>query len=106
MPDPEGDARGRTPSPFKLNKGGPFFSFATKNILRRRQTRQLLVIIPATSSLVERANSALRLAKTNRRGTMKDGRLTALVLLHVHRAIPIDIEQLINKYACYFILKV
>ena len=60
---------------------------------------RLLVIIPATSSSVERANSALRLVKTDRRGSMSDGRLTALVLLHVHRAIPIDIEKLIDKYA-------
>ena len=60
---------------------------------------RILVIIPATSATVERANSALRYAKNVYRSSMKEPRLNALILMYVHRDIKLDFEQIIDMYA-------
>ena len=52
----------------------------------------LLVIIPVTSANVERANSGLKLIKTNLRNTMSQARLNALVLLFCHESVPLNID--------------
>lgn len=60
---------------------------------------RLLLLQPATSASVERANSALKRIKTNLRSTMGEDRLNALLLLHVHRDIDLDYDKIINMYA-------
>ena len=60
---------------------------------------RLLLIQSATSSTTERANSFLKLIKTSLRSTMKEDRINALILLHIHRGIELDYETLITMYA-------
>ena len=61
---------------------------------------QILATLPVTSCTSERSISVLRRLKTYLRGTMSEDRLNALALLHVHRNIPIDIEKIIDTFAC------
>ena len=58
-----------------------------------------LLLTPVTSSGVERAHSALKFIKTPHRSTMGQDRLVALMLLFVHRDIPLDYNKVIDKYA-------
>ena len=60
---------------------------------------QILGTLPVTSCSCERSISVLRRLKTYLRNTMKEERLNALALLHVHRDIAIDIEQTIDIFA-------
>ena len=60
------------------------------------QVLQLLLIIPVTSSGVERANSVLANIKTEARSTMRQDRLNARILLNIHKDIAIDIGMLID----------
>ena len=60
---------------------------------------RLMLLQPATSASVERANSALKRIKTDLRSTMKEDRLNALLLLHVHRDIKLDYDKIVKKYA-------
>ena len=60
---------------------------------------QILGTLPVTSCSCERSISVLRRLKTYLRNTMKEDRLNALALLHVHRDIPIDIEEIIDIFA-------
>jgi hypothetical protein len=46
---------------------------------------RLLLLVPVTAASAERAHSALKLVKTDRRSTMTEDRMTALLLLHVHK---------------------
>ena len=64
---------------------------ATNSLLYPNIARilHLLVVIPVTSANVERANSALKLIKTNLRSTMSQARLNALVLLFCHQSVPL-----------------
>ena len=52
------------------------------------------LVIPATSTSVERSNSSLKLIKKNKklRSTMTEVRLNALLLLFVHRDIELNID--------------
>ncbi|XP_078679498.1 52 kDa repressor of the inhibitor of the protein kinase-like [Branchiostoma floridae x Branchiostoma belcheri] len=59
----------------------------------------LLLMTPVTSAGVERANSALRFVKNAYRSTMGEDRLNALLLLFVHRDIPLDYDKIVNTYA-------
>ncbi|XP_066274145.1 52 kDa repressor of the inhibitor of the protein kinase-like [Branchiostoma lanceolatum] len=59
----------------------------------------LLMLTPVTSAGVERANSALRYVKNVYRSTMSEDRLNALLLLFVHRDIPLDYDTIVNMYA-------
>ncbi|XP_035660282.1 52 kDa repressor of the inhibitor of the protein kinase-like [Branchiostoma floridae] len=60
---------------------------------------QLLMLTPVTTAGVERANSALRYIKDVYRSTMGEDRLNALILLFVHRDIPLDYNRIIDIYA-------
>ena len=60
---------------------------------------QLVLVIPVTSAGVERANSTLKFIKTERRSTMTQSRLNALVLLHCHKSIPLDLDAVLNRFA-------
>lgn len=63
------------------------------NILR------IILLQPATSASVERANSALKRVKTELRSTMCQDRFNALILMHVHRDIKLDINKIIDIFA-------
>ena len=60
---------------------------------------QLVLVIPVTSAGVELANSTLKFIKTERRSTMTQSRLNALVLLHCHKSIPLDLDAVLNRFA-------
>ena len=60
---------------------------------------RIVLLQPATSATVERANSALKRVKTDLRSTMDQDRLNALLLLHVHRDIKLDVNKVIDTFA-------
>lgn len=60
---------------------------------------RLLLLVPVTAASAERAHSALKLVKTDRRSTMTEDRMTALLLLHVHKDIALDYGKVIDKFA-------
>ena len=74
---------------------------ATNSLLYPNIARilHLLVIIPATSANVERANSALKIIKTDLRSTMPQARLNALVLLFCHKSVSLNIDAVVNRFA-------
>ena len=55
--------------------------------------------MPVTSYECERSSSVLRRLKTYTRSSMVAERLNGLVLLHVHKAITVNIDKLIDLYA-------
>ena len=55
--------------------------------------------MPVTSYECERSSSVLRSLKTYTRSSMVAERLNGLVLLHVHKAITVNIDKLIDLYA-------
>lgn len=57
------------------------------------------MLTPVTSAGVERANSALKYIKNVHRSTMKEDRLNGLILLFIHRDIPLDYERIIDIFA-------
>ena len=59
----------------------------------------ILLLSSVTSSGVERANSTLRFIKNNMRSTMGEDRFNALILLYVHKDIPLPIDAVIDMYA-------
>jgi hypothetical protein len=59
----------------------------------------LLLLMPVTSASVERANSALKFLKSDRRNRMGEGRLNALLMLFMHRDISIDLDKLLGIFA-------
>ena len=59
----------------------------------------LLLIIPVTSANVERANSSLKFIKTDLRSRMTQSRLNALLLLFIHRSIPVNVEAVVERFA-------
>ncbi|XP_078585777.1 52 kDa repressor of the inhibitor of the protein kinase-like [Branchiostoma floridae x Branchiostoma japonicum] len=59
----------------------------------------ILMLTPVTSAGVERSNSALRYIKNVYRSTMSEDRLNALILLFIHKDIPLDYSTIINMYA-------
>ena len=60
---------------------------------------RLLLITPVTSASVERSNSSLRLVKNAFRSTVGEERLNALLLLFVHKDIPIAYNEIISEFA-------
>ena len=58
-----------------------------------------LLIVSVTSATVERAHSSLKHIKTVKRSTMGQDRLNALMLMYVHRDIPINFEKIIDEFA-------
>ncbi len=60
---------------------------------------QILATLPVTTCTCERSISVLRRLKTYLRSTMTEKRLNALALLHVHREINLDVQEVINRFA-------
>ena len=60
---------------------------------------RLLLITPVTSATVERSNSSLRFVKNVYRSTMGEERLNALLLLFVHKDIPLEYGAIVDDYA-------
>ena len=60
---------------------------------------QLLLITPITSATVEHSNSSLRFVKNVYRSTMGEERLNALLLLFVHKDIPLEYGAIVDDYA-------
>lgn len=58
----------------------------------------LLLLMPVTTAAVERANSALKFIKTDRRNRMGEMRLNALLLMFMHKDIKIDLDEVINIF--------
>ena len=71
-------------------------AYAYPNIAR---IFHLLLVIPVTSANVERANSSLNFIKTDLRSTMSQSRLNALLLLFIHRSIPLDPQAVVDRFA-------
>jgi hypothetical protein len=59
----------------------------------------ILSTLPVTNATAERSFSSLRRLKTYLRSTMTENRLLGLALMHIHRNIPIDIENVITRFA-------
>ena len=59
----------------------------------------ILCTLPVTSCSSERSFSGLKRIKTALRSTMGDERLTALSLLHLHRDIGVDINEVVDEFA-------
>ena len=60
---------------------------------------RILCTLPVTSCTPERSFSGLKRIKTSIRSTMGNERLTSLSLLHFHRDIDINIEEVMNDFA-------
>ena len=58
-----------------------------------------VLVVPVTSADVECAHSILRFIKTDRRSTMTESRLNALILLFCHKQIPPDLDAVLNRFA-------
>lgn len=56
---------------------------------------RITLLAPVSSATVERANSALKFVKSDRRASTGEDRLNALLLLFVHRDIAVDINELV-----------
>ncbi|XP_071834953.1 52 kDa repressor of the inhibitor of the protein kinase-like [Apostichopus japonicus] len=60
---------------------------------------QILLLLPVTSSKVERVHSAFKIVKTKLRSTMLEDRLNALILLYFHKDIALDYDEIVNIYS-------
>ena len=60
---------------------------------------QILITIPISSASCERSISTLRNLKTYLRSAMVQDRLNGLALMHGHREMELDIEQIIDLFA-------
>ena len=60
---------------------------------------QILITIPISSASCERSISTLRNLKTYLRNTMVQDRLNGLALMHAHREMELDLEQIIDLFA-------
>ena len=58
-----------------------------------------LLTLPASTASAERSFSAMRRIKKYLRSTMGQVRFSSLALMHIHRDMPIDIDDVINKFA-------
>ena len=59
----------------------------------------ILAVVPATTCTCERSISALRRLKTWLRSTMTNERLTGLALMHVHRHLNFNVDEIIDNFA-------
>ena len=59
----------------------------------------ILLTLPVSTAGVERTFSTLRRLKTWLRSRMAEERLTGLALLHIHRDISINVDDVINLFA-------
>ena len=60
---------------------------------------KLLCTLPVTTCSAERSFSSLKRLKTNLRSTMTTTRLSGLTLLHVHRDIPVSVDDALDEFA-------
>ena len=60
---------------------------------------RLLGTVPVTTCECERSVSSLRRLKTYMRSTISQDRLNGLALLHTHRHMSLNIEELVDKFA-------
>jgi hypothetical protein len=60
---------------------------------------RLLLLMPVSAASVERSHSALKDLKTKKRSTMCESRLNALMLLYIHRDIPIDYSKVLDMFS-------
>ncbi len=58
-----------------------------------------LLVIPVTSSSAERSHSALKDLKTKKRANTGEDRLNALMLLYVHKDMPLDYDDIVDRFA-------
>ena len=65
---------------------------------------RITLLAPVSSATVERANSALKFVKSDRRASTGEDRLNALLLLFVHRDIAVDINELVTDI--YIVLNI
>ena len=63
----------------------------------------IIFTTPATSAIIERANSVLRYIKNDFRSTMSEDRINALLLLYVHSDIKLDYKKNIDMYAMRYL---
>lgn len=59
----------------------------------------VLLTMPVATATVERSFSVLKRVKTYLRSTMNQERLSSLALLHIHREVEIDVNQVIDEFA-------
>ena len=59
----------------------------------------ILSITPVTTASTERANSALKFVKSDRRSTMSQDRLNSLILLYVHKDLRKNYDAVVDLYA-------
>ena len=59
----------------------------------------VLLTMPVATATVERSFSVLKRVKTYLRSTMGQERLSSLALLHIHREVEINVDQIINEFA-------
>ena len=62
----------------------------------------LLMIIPVSTAAVEQSHSGLKIVKSKLQSRMGEGRLNALMLLYLHKDIPVNYERIIDIYANRF----
>ena len=62
---------------------------------------KILLTMPVTSATAERSFSALKRIKSTLRTTMTDERLSSLPLLHVHRDIDVEVDNVIDTFKEY-----
>ena len=60
---------------------------------------QILATLPVTTCSCERSISVLRRLKTYLRNSIAQNRLNGLALLHVHREIQLDVQEVIDRFA-------
>ena len=60
---------------------------------------KILCTLPVTSCTSERAFSGLKRIKTSLRSTMGNERLSSLSLVHIHRDISINVDEIIDEFA-------
>lgn len=63
------------------------------------QILRLALMMLLSAATVERAHSALKEIKTIKRSGTGSDRLSALILLHVHRDITLDLDGITDIYA-------
>ena len=61
---------------------------------------QIACTIPVTSCECERSASALRRLNNYMRASMGKSRLSHLALLHIHYDMQVDLDEVVDCYAC------
>ena len=86
------------PSTLQATLASPLYS--PKSYPNISTVLHVLSVTPVTSASTERANSALKFVKSDRRLTMGQDRLNSLLLLYIHQDIKLDYDAIVDTYAC------